>query len=307
LICCDITDTSGIYNIIDQYKPDEIYNMAAASHVGESFKQPYVAMNINCIGVLNILEGMKKFSPQSKLVQASTSELWGDNVNKEGFQDEDTPFAPNSPYACSKLAAHYLVKVYRESYDLFACCSITHNHESEHRGEEFVTRKITKWIGVFNPFFESYGPEFDMDDETIYPKYNQGISLPKLRLGNINSCRSWTHASDVVRGFWLMLQQEEPCDYVFSSEQEHSIQEFLYTAFAVIGIDDWRPYIYIDPEFYRPNDVSYLNGCADRAKRDLGWEPTISFEELVHRMVKHDLRSTCFPIRFVKDLKKEKV
>jgi len=231
--------------------------------------------------VLNILEAIRYSGRKDsiKFYQASSSEMFGKNYNlREGFaemikfQDEKTPFAPQSPYAIAKLAAHHLVRNYRDSYGIFACSGILFNHESERRGEKFVTRKITKWIGEF--------VASGMDKE-----------FPALRLGNLDAKRDWGHAEDYVRGMWQMVQHKTPDDYVVATGETYSVREFLDIAFGYVGIDDWENLVVIDPEFYRPAEVDYLLGIPTKAKRVLGWEPHISFEKLVERMVDSDVET----------------
>jgi len=277
----DITDAFSVSNVIKEEDPDEIYNLAAQSHVGTSFKQPSLTWDVTAGGVLNILEAIRYSGKKDtiKFYQASSSEMFGKNYNiREGlasmikYQDENTPFVPQSPYAIAKLAAHHLVRNYRESYGIFACSGILFNHESERRGEKFVTRKITKWIGEF--------VASDMDKE-----------FPALRLGNLDAKRDWGHAEDYVRGMWEMLQHEIPDDYVVATGETHSVREFLDIAFKHIGIDDWDDFVVIDPEFYRPAEVDYLLGIPAKAKRVLEWEPRISFQQLVERMVDSDVEA----------------
>ena len=277
----DITDAFSVSNVIKEEAPDEIYNLAAQSHVGTSFKQPSLTWDVTAGGVLNILEAIRYSGKKDtiKFYQASSSEMFGKNYNiREGlasmikYQDENTPFVPQSPYAIAKLAAHHLVRNYRESYGIFACSGILFNHESERRGEKFVTRKITKWIGEF--------VASDMDKE-----------FPALRLGNLDAKRDWGHAEDYVRGMWEMLQHEIPDDYVVATGETHSVREFLDIAFKHIGIDDWDDFVVIDPEFYRPAEVDYLLGIPAKAKRVLEWEPRISFQQLVERMVDSDVEA----------------
>ena len=277
----DITDAFSVSNVIKEEAPDEIYNLAAQSHVGTSFKQPSLTWDVTAGGVLNILEAIRYSGRKDdiKFYQASSSEMFGKNYNlREGlaemikYQDEKTPFMPQSPYAIAKLAAHHLVRNYRDSYGIFACSGILFNHESERRGEKFVTRKITKWIGEF--------VASGMDAQ-----------FPALRLGNLDAKRDWGHAEDYVRGMWEMVQHETPNDYVVATGETHSVREFLDIAFRHIGIDDWDEFVVIDPEFYRPAEVDYLLGIPAKAKRVLGWEPEISFQQLVERMVDSDVEA----------------
>lgn len=307
-ICCDITDPSGVNLLVNRFKPDEIYNLAAASHVGESFKNPTSVFNINCGAVINWLEAIRNISPNTKFYQASTSELFGSNFLenvyphygsgriKEKFQDESTPFSPNSPYAAAKLAAHNMVRIYRDSYNIFACAGILFNHESERRGENFVTRKITKWIGEFirwkNNIDDDFGYYRIGDDYIGFCELKTNVSknkFPRLRLGNVDAVRDWSHAKDMVYGMWLMLQQEKPDDFVLASGKGYSVRDFLQEAFSYIGIKDYNNYWVIDSEFFRPCEVEYLQGCANKAKNILGWEPKINFKELVKLMVENDL------------------
>ena len=276
----DIVDPSSINSLIGEHQPDEIYNLAAQSHVHTSFLQPFYTFQVNALGPLHILEAVRNYSPQSKVYHASTSELWGSNYNtdKKGtkYQDENTSFSPNSPYAVAKLAAHESVRLYRDAYNIFACAGILHNHESSRRGEEFVTRKITQWIGQFVQGGIREGSL--IKDQTF----------PLLRLGNLDAVRDWSHAKDMVRGMWMMLQQDKPKDYVLCGGQGHSVRDFLNVAFAQIGVEDWSPYVVIDPKFFRPCEVEFLQGSYSLAKRELQWEPQISFEELVKEMVEFD-------------------
>ncbi len=294
----DITDAFSVSNVIKEEEPDEIYNLAAQSHVGTSFKQPSLTWDVTAGGVLNILEAIRYSGRKDniKFYQASSSEMFGKNYNiREGlanmikYQDEDTPFMPQSPYAIAKLAAHHLVRNYRDSYGIFACSGILFNHESERRGEKFVTRKITKWVGEFKKWAMECGyisPSFHGDDICC-----NGSTFPKLRLGNLDAKRDWGHAEDYVRGMWKMVQHETPDDYVVATGETHSVREFLDIAFKHIGIEDWEDYVVIDPEFYRPAEVDYLLGIPTKANQKLGWEPEISFKKLVERMVDSDVKA----------------
>ena len=204
------------------------------------------------------------------------------------YQDEKTSFMPQSPYAIAKLAAHHLVRNYRDSYGIFACSGILFNHESERRGEKFVTRKITKWIGEFVAWSREIGAvDVSFSDSDIIFDTE---SFPRLRLGNLDAKRDWGHAEDYVRGMWEMIQHETPSDYVVATGETHSVREFLNIAFKYIGVDNWKDYIVIDPEFYLPAEVDYLLGIPTKAKRVLGWQPEISFQQLVERMVDSDVQ-----------------
>jgi|6_EtaG_2_1085325.scaffolds.fasta_scaffold02432_4 GDPmannose 4,6-dehydratase len=326
----DITDAFSVNNIINEEKPDEIYNLAAQSHVGTSFKQPSLTWDVTAGGVLNILEAIRYSGRKEeiKFYQASSSEMFGKNFSEKRyigdikisydgrlemdrdkkaepvkFQNEETPFAPQSPYAIAKLAAHHLVRNYRDSYEIFGCSGILFNHESERRGEKFVTRKITKWIGDFLKWREFAGLEdetiltFSEDSIHVHPKADVTKTIPKaefpkLRLGNLEARRDWGHAEDYVRAMWLMMQEDIPDDYVVATGQTHSIKDFLDAAFNLIGISDWTNYVTIDPEFYRPAEVDYLLGSSSKAKTVLEWEPEVTFVQLVQRMVESDTNET---------------
>ena len=273
LVEADITDSGCVNSLISEYMPHEVYNLAAQSHVGTSFKQPSYTSQVNLQGPINFLEAIRLLSPSTKFYQASTSEMFGKNYEvfaDTKYQKETTPFVPQSPYAVAKLAAHEMVRIYRDSYDLFACCGILFNHESERRGENFVTRKITKWIGEF-------------------VASGQDEDFPALRLGNLDAHRDWGHAQDYVDAMYLMLQQDEPEDYVIATSETHSVREFLTEAFNEIGISYFEPHVVIDPEFYRPCEVDWLLGHTGKARQQLGWRPKVSFPELVQRMVRSDI------------------
>ncbi len=294
----DVTDPSGVNNLITSFEPDEFYNLAAQSHVGTSFNQPCATFDINAVGVINILESIRNHSPDTRFYQASTSEMFGKNYSEAGdgnnkFQNESTPFSPQSPYAVAKIAAHESVGLYRRAYGLHASCGILFNHESERRGENFVTRKITKWIGKYIAWLDQdilsdvSGPKYDKENYL----YKEESAFPKLRLGNFDSFRDWGHAEDYVKAMHLMLQQEEADDYVIATGKTYSVKEFLDIAFSSAGIHDWSNLVVQDPEFMRPAEVDYLCGCPKKAKEKLGWEPEVSFEQLVSRMVNHDISS----------------
>jgi GDPmannose 4,6-dehydratase len=267
----DITDPSGCSNILRKYQPDHLYNLAAQSHVGTSFKQPSTTFQIDTIGVINLLEAIKQDSPQTKFYQASTSEMFGSNyteINGQKFQNENTSFLPQSPYAIAKLASHRLVQIYREAYNLFSCSGILFNHESSRRGENFVTRKITKYIG-------------QLSNNLLHN--NQ-----KLHLGNLSASRDWGHAKDYVEAMFLMLDSSIADDYVISTGISYTVEDFLNRSFGLIGLN-YKDYVYIDPEFYRPCEVNYLKGDSSKALNNLGWKPKISFDQLVKEMVTSDI------------------
>ena len=309
LIEGDITDPFSVNSIVASERPDEIYNLAAQSHVGTSFNQPNYTWDVTAGGTLNILEAIR-FSPRKNKIrfyQASSSEMFGknydqitegdpsrpDSIKTKKYQDENTPFMPQSPYAIAKLASHHLVRNYRDSYGIHGSCGILFNHESERRGENFVTRKITKWIGEFSQWLTSMNINSDMttinSGDTIYVSGHQE-SFPKLRLGNLDAKRDWGHASDYVAAMWLMLQQDTPDDYVVATGETHSIRDFLHAAFNAVGISDWASFVVIDPKFYRPAEVDYLLGVPNKAERKLEWRRKISFTELAERMVHSDVQ-----------------
>lgn len=289
----DICDPLYITQLLTKFRIVEFYNLAAQSHVHTSFSQPVVTTEIDYLGPLNILNCIKSLSPETKFYQASTSEMFGDEHNGcpgYKYQDEDTYMNPQSPYAIAKLAAHHAVRLYRESYGLFTCSGILFNHESPRRGEKFVTRKITKWIGEFVDFTENRKlGELVPDEDYIITKTNS-VKYPKLRLGNLDAYRDWGHAKDYVRAMWMMMQHDVPDDYVISTCESHTVREFLEEAFYAISYDgNWEDLVVIDPQFYRPAEVDYLNGVSTKARTTLGWQPDYAFEDLVAEMVEEDL------------------
>ena len=276
----DITDQSSVLNTLNYHgHVDEVYNLAAQSHVAVSFKQPGLTWDITGKGCLNILQGLIDLKMiNTRFYQASSSEMFGSNYDTEigmtsesKYQNEDTKFLPQSPYAIAKCAAHYMTRLYREGYGLHASAGILFNHEGPRRGEKFVTRKITKWIGEF-------------------VKSGKRADFPKLRLGNLDAFRDWGYAGDYCEAMWMMLQQDCPDDYVICTGQTHTIREFLDVAFKEISIDDWSDYVVQDPEFYRPAEVDYLRGDCSKANKKLGWTPKHSFKDLVKMMVLHDTK-----------------
>lgn len=275
LVYGDVVDSGSIFSILNQYKPDEVYNLAAQSHVGTSFTQPKLTWDVTAQGCLNILEVIRTLKLDTRFYQASSSEMFGDNfsTDSEGlqFQDENTAFSPQSPYAIAKCAAHHSVTLYRQSYNIFACGGILFNHESERRGERFVTRKISRYVAQLN----------------LCNLLN--TEPPKLYLGNLDAVRDWGHAEDYVEAMWLMLQQDSPDDYVIATGTSYSVRDFLDEAFSHQSlVDHWEDCVQIHPAFIRPSDVPYLRGVPDKAESALGWRRKVSFSELVHRMVISD-------------------
>jgi GDPmannose 4,6-dehydratase len=261
----DMTDEASLINAIKTSKPDEVYNLAAQSFVATSWKQPVLTSEVTAIGTLKLLEAVKQFAPNAKFYQASSSEMYGNAT--ENVQDEQTAFRPRSPYAISKLFAHWIAVNYRESYGMFVCCGILFNHESPKRGIEFVTRKITDGVA----------------------RIKLGLS-DKLVLGALDSKRDWGYSGDYVEAMWLMLQQEKPDDYVISTGLTHSVKDFVEAAFKAAGISDWQKYVKQDPKFMRPAELHTLQGSSRKAKEKLGWQPRVNFNELVKLMVEEDIK-----------------
>jgi GDPmannose 4,6-dehydratase len=303
----DITDAHSVYNIFrDNGNVDEVYNLAAQSHVGVSFKQPALTWDITGKGCLNILQAIVDLDLNScRFYQASSSEMYGCSYDmgrdQTKFQNEDTKFLPQSPYAIAKCAAHYMTRLCREAYGIHASAGILFNHEGPRRGETFVTRKITKWIGEFARWRNGHctTPQdfseltFSEDDIITHPKAAKGViyaKFPKLRLGNLEAFRDWGYAGDYVEAMWSMLQQDKADDYVICTGETHTIRDFLDVAFGQINIHDWSDLVVVDPQFYRPAEVDYLRGDNTKALTNLGWKPKHSFRDLVKLMVEHDLR-----------------
>ncbi len=303
----EVSDANSVYSLVETWKPDEIYNLAAQSHVGTSFEQPDYTFQVNALGPTYFLEAIRRYSPETRFYQASTSEMFGKNSDKvtslkdDAFidlrvQGDNTAFMPQSPYGVAKLAAHHQVRIYRDAYNIHASCGILFNHESERRGENFVTRKITKWIGEFERWSQDaeFGgngillPEHT-DMVRIYGKPLNKPEFPKLRLGNLDAYRDWGHAQDYVEAMYKMLQQDVPDDYVIATGETNSVRDFLKEAFNEIGITNYQDYVVIDPKFYRPAEVEFLCGDPSKANTRLNWYPKINFRELVKRMVRSDI------------------
>lgn len=281
MVYMDLLELTNIIRTLEKYRPDEVYNLAAQSFVATSFDQPLLTSNVNALGVMRLLEAIRLVNPKIRFYQASTSEMFG--RVREVPQTENTPFHPRSPYGVAKLYAHWATVNYREAYDLYACSGILFNHESPLRGLEFVTRKITRAVAEIH-----------------------AGKRETLVLGNINAKRDWGHAEDYVAGMYLMMQQQQPDDYVLATGDSRSVREFVETAFRTAEVDiAWqgdgvdeigicretgKTRVTISPDFYRPAEVDVLLGSAAKAESRLGWKPKISFSELVQLMVEADTR-----------------
>ena len=265
LIPIDLSDTSSILEAIRISEPDEVYHLAAQSFVGASFETPIATGDVSGLAVTRILEVIRQVNPEIKFYQASTSELYG-NSRSEGLLNEETPFKPASPYAAAKLYGYWITRIYREAYGIFAVNGILFNHESPLRGLEFVTRKISNAVAKI------------------------ALGLEKeLRLGNLEAKRDWGYAPEYVESMWLMLQQDEPDDYVIATREAHSVKAFCEIAFNIVGLD-LQEYVKVDKRFMRPLDVNYLCGDYSKAKKKLGWKPRTKFQQLVKIMVEEDLK-----------------
>jgi GDPmannose 4,6-dehydratase len=258
----DLGDSHSLMRIVDVIRPEEVYNLAAQSHVRASFDQPVHTGDVTALGAVRLLEAIRTADPAIRFYQASSSEMFGAAPPP---QNEDTLFHPRSPYAVAKVYAYWATVNYREAYGIHACNGILFNHESPRRGKEFVTRKITASI----------------------PRLMKG-EQKKLMLGNLDARRDWGHARDYVRAMHLMMRHDEPLDLVIGTGESHSVRDFIEAAFGVVGLD-WEQYVEIDPRFYRPAEVDYLQADPSRARAAIGWEPRVSFEELVREMVLSDL------------------
>ena len=260
----DLSDSGNLYRLIHQIKPTEIYHLGAQSHVRVSFDMPEYTTDVTALSNLRILEAIRHINPKIKFYQASSSEMFGNPPTPPPY-DENTPFNPQSPYACAKVFAYYATKHYREAYGIFACNGILFNHESPRRGETFITRKITRGIA----------------------RIKAGLDK-KLYLGNLDAKRDWGYAPEYVRTMWLMLQQKKPDDYVIATGETHSIKEFLEEAFRYAGLGSWKKYVEIDQRYFRPTETHMLIGNFSKAERILGWKPKVKFKELVRIMVDAD-------------------
>jgi len=263
----DLSDAIALVGLIQKIQPDEIYNLAAMSHVKVSFDTPEYTSNTDALGTLRLLEAIRLLglTDKVKFYQASTSELFGGV--KETPQTEKTPFYPRSPYAVAKLYAHWITRNYREAYGIFACNGILFNHESYRRGETFITRKITRGIA----------------------RIKAGLDK-KIYLGNLEAKRDWGYAPEYVESIWRMLQMKEPDDFVIATGESHSVKEFVEKAFQYAGLGDWRNYIEIDPHYFRPTEADFLVGDASYAREKFGWQPKIKFDDLIKIMIDADFR-----------------
>ncbi|CAM2978512.1 GDP-mannose 4,6-dehydratase [Paenibacillus sediminis] len=260
----DLTDLASLIEAVRSAEPDEVYNLAAQSYVAASWPQPLATGHMTALSVTNMLEAVRIVKPNTRFYQASSSEMFGKVV--ETPQKETTPFYPRSPYGVAKVYGHWITVNYRESFNLYACSGILFNHESPRRGLEFVTRKVTDAVA----------------------RIKLGLQH-ELRMGNLEALRDWGFAGDYVKAMWLMLQQNEPDDYVISTGETHSVRELLEVAFSYVDLN-YEDYVVIDPKFVRPAEVDLLLGDCAKAKQNLGWEPEISFEKLIHMMIDEDLK-----------------
>lgn len=262
----DLTDQNSLLRALKDSNPDEVYNLASQSFVGKSWDIPEYTSDVTGLGALRMLESIREYNKSIRFYQASSSEMFGRMV--ENPANENTPFYPRSPYGVSKLYAHWITKNYRESYNMFNCSGILFNHESERRGPEFVTRKISMGVAAIH-----------------------NGSDKKISLGNIEAKRDWGYSKDYVRAMWMMLQQDHPDDYVIATGVAHSIKDFLKLAFSNIGIDSWEDYVEIDYKLFRPAEVDCLRGDSSKAKNQIGWEPSTNLEDIVKIMVDNDIRN----------------
>ena len=293
MVVGDLSDSQSIENLVREINPDYFINLAAQSFVGASWQIPEQTFDVTALGVLRCLEAIRKFAPNCRFYSAGSSEEMGDVVYSP--QDLNHPIRPRSPYGAAKAAARHITKVYRDSYNLYALHSILYNHESERRGEEFVTRKISKGVARIHKSIKN--------NKDFFP----------IELGNLDAKRDWSHAKDFVKGIWLMLNQKEPKEYILSSNETHSIRDFVEKAFAALGVKGiWHGQkeseqfsitrdtldkfnlrssvlVKVNPEFYRPAEVSLLHGDSSLARKELGWQPEISFDKLVELMVLSDI------------------
>lgn len=262
----DLSDSASIDQAVKESHPDEVYNLGAQSYVATSWNQPILTADVTGVGAARVLTAIRNQHPAARFYQASSSEMWGTSGTPP--YNEETKFHPRSPYAVAKVYAHHITINFRESFGLFACAGICGNHEGPRRGQEFVTRKIARAVA----------------------RIKKGLQ-DKLLLGNLDAARDWGHARDYVKAMWMMLQQDDPDDFVIATGNAHTVREFVELAFDVVGIPDWERFVGTDPRFMRPAETMKLCGDYSKARRELGWEPRVTFEELVREMVESELQA----------------
>lgn len=271
----DITDPHSVGSIFNEYQPDLFFNFAAQSHVGTSFEQPVYTFMADAVGVLNCLESIRTLSPHTRFVTSSSSEMFGSNVdiiNGRRVQNEETQFAPRSSYACAKIAAHNLCRLYRDAYDVFACTAISHNHTSARRTDTFFEMKVARWINQNKKYFQDRD-SLGFTGDTIPYFYYKNKEVAKLRLGNLATFRDFSHSKDIVQGQYLIINHDYPDDFMLCSGHAISMEDMAEKLFEMSGVTNWRKFVYIDPALYRPAEVDYLCGSNEKAREVLGWSP----------------------------------